>query len=87
MAKKRVFLYECVGHDELAGLFGRKAHTYTARDLGVTGKEDTTVITRAIEKKCLIVTVNKDFLAFYKNLVSSAIRKRINMTRCRYKAA
>lgn len=67
MAKKRVFLDECVGREELAGLFGRKAHIYTARDLGVTGKEDTTVITRAIEKKCLIVTVNKDFLTFYKN--------------------
>jgi hypothetical protein len=64
MAKKRVFLDECVGREELAGLFGRKVHIYTARDLGVTGKEDTTVITRAIEKKRLIVMVNKDFLTF-----------------------
>jgi len=39
------------GTDELAGLFDRKGHIYTARNLGVTGKEDTTVVTRAIEKK------------------------------------
>jgi hypothetical protein len=66
MPKKRVFFDECLGREELGGLFGSKAHIYTAKDLGVTGTEDTRVITRALERKCLIVTVNKDFVDFYK---------------------
>ena len=67
MPKKRVFFDECLGREELGALFGSKAHIYTAMDLGVTGKEDTRVITKALEKKCLIVTVNKDFVDFYKD--------------------
>lgn len=67
MAKKRVFLDECLGREELGGLFGAKSHVYTAKDLGVTGKEDTRVITQAVHKKCLIITVNKDFVDFYKD--------------------
>jgi hypothetical protein len=63
MAKKRVFLDECVS--DLAHVFGPKAHVYTARDLGVTGKEDTRVIEAAFRLKCLVVTVNKDFLDYY----------------------
>lgn len=65
MAKKRVFLDECVS--DLGHVFGAKAHVYTARDLGVTGKEDTRVIEKAFQLKCLIVTVNKDFLDYYYN--------------------
>jgi hypothetical protein len=67
MAKKRVFLDECLGREELGHLFGNKAHVYSARDLGVTGKEDIRVIDGAVAKKCLIVTVNKDFLDYYRN--------------------
>jgi hypothetical protein len=67
MAKKRVFLDECLGREELGHLFGTKAHVYSARDLGVTGKEDIRVIDGAVAKKCLIVTVNKDFLDYYRN--------------------
>ena len=46
-----------------------KAHVYTARDLGVSGREDPKVIDKAIAKRCLIVTVNKDFLNYYRNHV------------------
>jgi len=63
MARKRVFLDECVS--DLGHVFGPKAHVYTARDLGVAGKEDTRVIEMAFKLKCLIVTVNKDFLDYY----------------------
>jgi predicted nuclease of predicted toxin-antitoxin system len=66
MARKRVFLDECLGRDELGNLFGSKAHVYTVSDLGVTGKEDVRVIDSAVAKKCLIVTVNKDFLGYYR---------------------
>lgn len=55
MARKRVLLDECVGREEQASLFGRKAHVYTACDLAVTGKEDPTVIIRAIEKGALLL--------------------------------
>jgi predicted nuclease of predicted toxin-antitoxin system len=65
MAKKRVFLDECCGED-LKTCFPPKAHVYTAKDLGVTGKEDTKVIDKAIARGCLIVTVNKDFLDYYR---------------------
>jgi hypothetical protein len=44
-----------------------KAHVYSAKELGVTGKEDARVIERAFAKKCLIVTVNKDFVDYYRN--------------------
>jgi hypothetical protein len=63
--KKRVFLDECCS--ELGSVFGTKAHVYTAKDLGVTGKEDPRVIDKAVDKKCLIVTVNKDFVGYYRN--------------------
>ena len=65
VAKKRVFLDECVS--DLGHVFGAKAHVYKARDLGVNGKEDTRVIETAFQLKCLIVTVNKDFLDYYYN--------------------
>jgi predicted nuclease of predicted toxin-antitoxin system len=64
--KTCVFLDECLGREELGHLFGSKAHVYTARDLGVTGKEDVRVIDSAVAKKCLIVTVNKDFVEYYR---------------------
>jgi hypothetical protein len=38
MARKRVFLDECVS--DLGRVFGPKAHVYTARDLGVAGEGD-----------------------------------------------
>lgn len=63
--KKRVFLDECCG--ELASVFGAKAHVYTAKDLGVIGNEDRRVIDKAFAKKCLIVTVNEDFVEYYRN--------------------
>jgi hypothetical protein len=53
VAKKRVSLDESLGREELASLFGPTAHIYTAQDLGVTGKDDTRVIRRAVGKKCL----------------------------------
>lgn len=65
MARKRVFLDECLDPD-LARVFGPKDHVYTARDLGVTGKQDTTVIDKAVRRKCLIVTCNKDFVRYYR---------------------
>lgn len=67
MARKRVFFDECVGGADLEKVFGNKAHVYTARDLGVSGREDIGVIDRAVSKKCVIVTVNKDFLLYYRN--------------------
>jgi hypothetical protein len=65
MAKKRVFLDEC--NQDLGHVFGGKAIVYTARDLGATGKEDTRVIDMAFKRKCLIVTVNKNFVDYYYN--------------------
>jgi Domain of unknown function (DUF5615) len=66
VAKKRVFLDECCGEDDLKSCFPVKSHVYVAADFGVRGKEDTTVIDRAIERGCLIITVNKDFVDYYR---------------------
>jgi hypothetical protein len=38
MAKKRVFLDECCGEDDLRDCFPSKAHIYRANDFGVRGK-------------------------------------------------
>jgi hypothetical protein len=67
MAKKRVFLDECCSEDDLKNCFPEKAHVYVTRDFGVTGKEDTKVIDKAIKRGCLIITVNKDFVDYYCN--------------------
>ena len=67
MAKKRVFLDECCGEDDLKDCFPAKAHVYKAGDFGVRGKEDPTVIDHAIKRGCLIITVNKDFIDYYRN--------------------
>ena len=67
MAKKRVFLDECCGEDGLRSCFPPKAHVYVAADFGVRGKEDPTVIDEAIKRGCLIITVNKDFVDYYRN--------------------
>lgn len=67
MAKKRVFLDECCGEDGLITCFPGKAHVYVAADFGVRGKEDTAVIDKAIKRGCLIITVNKDFVDYYRN--------------------
>lgn len=64
MARKRVFLDEC--NSDLRHVFGPKDHVYTAKDLGTAGKEDIRVIDKAVERKCLIVTVNKDFVRYYR---------------------
>jgi predicted nuclease of predicted toxin-antitoxin system len=61
MARKRIFLDEC--NSDLRSVFGSKDHVYTAKDFGMTGKEDPKAIDAAVQKKCSIVTVNKDFLA------------------------
>ena len=66
MARKRVFLDEHLDR-ALGDCFGKKAHVYTARDLGVSGVDDLSVIDRAVRKKCLIVTANKDFVDYYRN--------------------
>jgi len=67
MAKKRVFLDECCGEDDLKDCFPSKAHVYRAKDFGVSGKEDPAVIDHAIKRGCLIITVNKDFIDYYRN--------------------
>jgi predicted nuclease of predicted toxin-antitoxin system len=69
MAKKRVFLDECCGDDGLKACFPPKSHVYVAKDFDVRGKEDPKVIDKAIRRRCLIVTVNKDFLDYYRNHV------------------
>jgi hypothetical protein len=69
MAKKRVFLDECCGEADLRSCFPPKAHVYTAADFGVRGKEDPAVIDEAIERGCLIITVNRDFVDYYRNHV------------------
>jgi len=67
MAKKRVFLDECCGEDGLKTCFPDKAHVYVAADFGVRGKEDTAVIDKAIQRRCLIITVNRNFVDYYRN--------------------
>lgn len=67
VAKKRVFLDECCGEDGLRTCFPGKAHVYVAANFGVRGKEDPTVIDEAIKRGCLIITVNKDFVDYYRN--------------------
>jgi len=66
MAKKRVFLDECCGDDGLKSCFPSKAHVFVAADFGLRGKEDPRVIDTAVQKKCLIITVNKDFVDYYR---------------------
>jgi hypothetical protein len=75
MAKKRVFLDECCGDDGLKSCFPGKAHVYVATDFGVRGKEDTAVIDKAIQRGCLIITVNKDFVDYYRNHSRRKARK------------
>jgi hypothetical protein len=65
--KKRAFLDECCSEDELEACFPRKAHVYRAEDFGVRGKEDPTVIDYALRRGCLVITVNKDFVDYYRN--------------------
>ena len=65
MARKRVFLDEC--NSDLGHVFGPKDHVYKAKDFGIAGEEDTRVIDEAVRRKCLIVTVNKDFVYYYRN--------------------
>jgi hypothetical protein len=65
MARKRVFLDEC--NSDLGHVFATKDHVYTAKDFGISGKEDTRVIDEAFNRKCLIVTVNKDFVQYYRD--------------------
>jgi len=64
MARKRVFLDEC--NSDLRHVFGPKDHVYTALDFGMAGKEDARVIDEAVRRKCLIVTINKDFMHYYR---------------------
>ena len=65
MARKRIFLDEC--NSDLGHVFGPKDHVYTARDFGIAGKKDTRAIDEAVKRKCLIVTVNRDFLDYYRD--------------------
>jgi hypothetical protein len=43
------------------------AHVFTASDLGVKGTGNPRVVDKAFEKKCMIVTVNADFVDYYRN--------------------
>jgi hypothetical protein len=65
VARKRVFLDEC--NSDLGHVFGPKDHVFTARDFGIAGKEDTRAIDEAVKRKCLIVTVNNDFVKYYRD--------------------
>ena len=65
MARKRVFLDEC--NSDLGHVFAPKDHVYTAKDFGIAGKDDLKAIDVAVNKKCSIVTVNKDFLDYYRD--------------------
>jgi len=65
MARKRIFLDEC--NSDLGHVFGPKAHVYTAKDFGISGKEDPRAIDAAVKRKCSIVTVNRDFLDYYRD--------------------
>jgi len=65
MARKRIFLDEC--NSDLGHVFGTKDHVYTAKDFGISGKEDPRAIDAAVKRKCSIVTVNRDFLDFYRD--------------------
>jgi hypothetical protein len=65
MARKRIFLDEC--NSDLGRVFGPKDHTHTAKDFGINGKEDTRAIDEAVKRKCTIVTVNKDFVQYYRD--------------------
>ena len=42
-------------------------HVYTARDCGIAGKEDPQATDEAVRRKRSIVTVNKDFLQYYRD--------------------
>jgi hypothetical protein len=75
MAKKRVFFDECCTDERLKTCFAPKTHFSSAKDVGVRGKEDTRVIDKAISKKCMIITVNKDFVGYYRD---HPFRKRRN---------
>ena len=66
MATLRVLLDEDVS-TELKDVFPKKIQVHTVAALGMSGKEDRLVIEEAIQKKCLIVTANNDFVDFYKN--------------------
>ena len=77
MAKKRVFLDECCGDHDFKSCFPLKSHVYVTADFGIRGREDTTVIDHAVRRGCLIVTVNKDFLDYYRN---HRLRKGRNVT-------
>jgi hypothetical protein len=64
MARKRIFLDEC--NSDLGSVFARKDHVHTTKDFGISGKEDTRAIDEAVRRKCTIVTVNKDFVQYYR---------------------
>jgi hypothetical protein len=67
MPKKRIFLDECNGDPNLRRVFGPKDHVFTAEDFGIRGKKDPKVIDAAVKEKCTIVTVNKDFVDYYRD--------------------
>ena len=67
MPKKRIFLDECNGDPNLRRVFAPKDHVFTAEDFGIRGKKDPKVIDAAVKEKCTIVTVNKDFVDYYRS--------------------
>jgi hypothetical protein len=54
-------------HSDLGCVFGPKDHVYTARDFGISGAEDVRAIDEAVKRRCMIVTVNKDFVQYYRD--------------------
>ncbi len=65
MARKRIFLDEC--NSDLGHVFAPKDHVFTAKHFGILGKADPRAIDAVVKKKCSIVTVNKDFLNYYRD--------------------
>src|SRR5258708_17909484 len=65
MPKLRVLLDENLGAN-VEKAFSKKVPVYTVTDFGVRRAEDRIVIEKAVAKKCLIVTANKDFVDHYK---------------------
>lgn len=66
MGKLRVLLDEDVDV-QAKSAFARKVMVYTVGGLGLKGKEDRIIVEEAVERKCVIVTANKDFVPEYKN--------------------
>jgi len=59
MARKRIFLDEC--NSNLGHVFAPKDHVYTAKDFGITGKDDLKAIDVAVEGRRLTLLATVAF--------------------------